>query len=188
MGNRAEKKLRFADAVYASGASAKQIRHWLRLGQVELRASVTDSGWTEFSIVDVIVLGIVRRLVECGLPVDRAGEIARDIVVGTSTVLLKIKKLDPDSIVRTFSSARLIVWHDREWRYRVDYSGTSCALPADAFVVVVLDVAIGEIIRRAYQPDGESGIARALVDLTIRIEDATDAINRRRTMPSAPDQ
>lgn len=75
------KKLRFSDVVYAIGATPKSVRLWLQRGLVEINTlKPEDGGWTEYSFRDIAILALVRALVNFGVDVPSASNIANTIM------------------------------------------------------------------------------------------------------------
>ncbi len=75
------KKLRFSDVVYAIGSTPKAVRLWLQRGLVEIHTPKPEGGgWTEYSFRDIAILALVRALVNFGVDVPTASEIAKTIM------------------------------------------------------------------------------------------------------------
>jgi DNA-binding transcriptional MerR regulator len=72
----AERGLRFSTVAYAIDTTPKSLRKWLQSGKVTLDSD-TGTGWRAFTLYDVAILAIMRRLVDFGVGVEEAGRIAR---------------------------------------------------------------------------------------------------------------
>ena len=70
-------KIRFSDAAYAIESTPKALRNWMQKGQVTLVSSDT-SGWREFSLAEIAILAVIRRLVNFGMKVEEANQLAND--------------------------------------------------------------------------------------------------------------
>jgi hypothetical protein len=84
------KKLRFSDAVHAVESTPKALRKMLQNPHLVLPAPVGD-GWKEFSLLQIAVLAIARRLIEFGYSVQSASRTACftliDPLLGDATTL-----------------------------------------------------------------------------------------------------
>jgi hypothetical protein len=69
------KKLRFSDAVNAVESTPKALRKMLQNPHLVLPVPVSD-GWQEFSLLQIAVLAIARRLIEFGFSVQSASRSA----------------------------------------------------------------------------------------------------------------
>lgn len=81
---------RFADVVRATGTTPKSFRRWL----VTLDYRAGD-GWHDFLAVEVLQFGIMRQMVDWGVSVTRAAELAEEAVV-----LLWVGTDDPERLDR----------------------------------------------------------------------------------------
>lgn len=72
--------LRFGDVVYAIDTTPKALRNWLQRGQVKLASPKPDEGWREFSYVDVAILALTRSIVDFGVQVEDASNLAHTIL------------------------------------------------------------------------------------------------------------
>ena len=78
-----ERKLRFSDVVFAIDTSPKALRNWLQRSQVSLISPTPlEGGWREFSLADVAVLALTRALVDFGINVEDASNLAGYILSG----------------------------------------------------------------------------------------------------------
>lgn len=69
--------LRFSDVVFAIDTTPKSLRKWLQSGKLNLDSD-TQEGWRKFSLKDLAVLAIMRKLVDFGVSVEDAARIAED--------------------------------------------------------------------------------------------------------------
>jgi hypothetical protein len=87
MGQPKLKKLRFSDAANAIESTPKALRKMLQNPGLVLPVPVSD-GWKEFSLVQIAVLAIARRLIEFGFSVESASRNACSVlfesILGTS--------------------------------------------------------------------------------------------------------
>lgn len=72
--------LRFGDVVYAIDTTPKALRNWLQRGQVKLASPKPEEGWREFSYVDVAILALTRSIVDFGVQVEEASNLAHTIL------------------------------------------------------------------------------------------------------------
>ena len=69
--------LRFSDIVFAIDTTPKSLRKWLQNDKLSLDSD-SQSGWRNFSLFDLAILAIMRKLVDFGISVEMAHKIARD--------------------------------------------------------------------------------------------------------------
>ena len=69
--------LRFSDIVFAIDTTPKSLRKWLQNDKLSLDSD-SQSGWRNFSLFDLAILAIMRKLVDFGISVEVAHKIARD--------------------------------------------------------------------------------------------------------------
>lgn len=104
------KKLRFSDVALAIETSPKSLRNWLQRGQVELFTD-RDDGWHEFTYGDVAVLAIVRKLVDFGVGVPMASQIAHEALAMFPEGLRRGIQF-PRFLVVPWEPYSLLVWPD----------------------------------------------------------------------------
>ncbi|HEX6960178.1 MAG TPA: MerR family transcriptional regulator [Ferrovibrio sp.] len=166
-------KLRFSDAVYAIDTSPKALRLWIQRKQVRL-SGTTGEGWAEFSFADIAQLAITRKLVDFGMQVERANEIAAGLLAKIAGPVMRFKNPPPEVIAAAFNGYVLIFWRERgEWRWRVDHPGNDGGAPDEAFAAVDLGVTVLKAIHRAKSGSGdtEEDIVTSLKKLAITIAD-----------------
>ncbi len=119
------KKLRFADVVYAIGSTPKAVRLWLQRGLVEIHTPKPEGGgWTEYSYRDIAILALVRALVNFGVDVSTASDIANSIL-GDRFFDLMNERRDPENmparlLARIWSNKRLHLYRDGDdWKMRL---------------------------------------------------------------------
>lgn len=141
-----ESNLMFSDIIYAIEGTPKAVRHWLQKDQV--RAGVADANGPRrtYSLADAATLAIVRNLVDYGVPVAMAGEIAHEFV--GSSLLLRYRNTPPQALGASLLNHALLVWRDGDvWRHD---AGIVHALEVPS-VPIYLTVSVGEVIDRAIQ-------------------------------------
>ncbi|MCC6718232.1 MAG: hypothetical protein IT555_10135 [Acetobacteraceae bacterium] len=141
-----DRKLRFADAVYAIEATPKSLRNWLARDQVTLPFGHPREGWHEFTFIDIAVLAVVRKLVDFGMPVETASQFANSVLLASLHRLSTFKNAPPMAVVSLFFGQRMRVWRGAEgWHYRVDRQEDgepATAVYLTLNVSMVLDAAI----------------------------------------------
>ncbi len=85
-------KLRFSDVVLAIETTPKSLRKWLQSGKLQLDSD-SQKGWRNFSAYDLAILAVMRKLVDFGINVQEASEIATINIRGIPGVY------DPDLIM-----------------------------------------------------------------------------------------
>lgn len=112
--------LRFSDAVHAVGTTPMTLRKWLQRGQVRLFSEEPEpSGWRAFSPADLAILSVVKKLVDHGLGVEEASEMAHELFA-MNKVVLSYKNPPPDVLAATWSNLVVVVWLDgAQWVFAV---------------------------------------------------------------------
>ncbi|QFT30102.1 hypothetical protein FIV00_06445 [Labrenzia sp. THAF82] len=178
MNDTLKKKLRFSDIVYGAGATPKAVRNWMQRKQIRLTTFETD-GWREFNLLDVLLLALIRRMVDHGVSVEEASDIANVVVVGHG-VAFNDQATAYRNLVR-FSGQNLILWRSiADWKFQVlDLAKTEANDLPPCFVCLSLEEISASAIERAVigsegeRLDDERQIAAALEKLIITIKDAT---------------
>lgn len=179
-----QKKLRFSDVAYAVESTPKALRKMLQNPTLVMPAAETD-GWTNFSLVQVAVLTIARRLIEFGFSVgwsslngcmivleaivEVEGRCSPKFTVGAFLRLLS----DSYAIVHLGSEApRIDIVHSKRWP----------TPHSELQVRPVLIVPIGAVVKRAFDraflgsdediSGSEASLLAGIQKLTIIIEDA----------------
>jgi hypothetical protein len=114
------RKLRFSDAVYAVETTPKALRNWLQRKQVVLDTPTPVGGWLEFSLADIAILALVRRLVDFGLGVAVASTIANKALKFSWTPTRRsATKRDVSAFTLSLSwaGARLIVYRTKDGKW-----------------------------------------------------------------------
>lgn len=141
----ADKKLRFSDAVYALETTPKSLRKWLQNPDFRLISEQPEGEWKNFSFADIGCLAIMRKLVDFGVGVVDANEIASDVIKHKLGPLLKSKNMPPRALEAGFSNMTLAVWRDQDgWRFDLLYPASDA--PDEA---AILFVRLGSVIKRA---------------------------------------
>jgi hypothetical protein len=149
MGNRmtaiADKKLRFSDAVFALETTPKSLRKWLQNPAFRLISEQPEGEWKNFSFADIGCLAIMRKLVDFGVGVVDANEIAADVIKHKLGPLLKSKTMPPRALEAGFANMTLVVWRDREnWGF--DLLNPLQDAPDEE---AILFVYLGSVMKRA---------------------------------------
>ncbi len=84
-------ELRFSDVVLAIETTPKSLRKWLQSGKLQLDSD-SQKGWRNFSAYDLAILATMRKLVDYGVSVQEASEIATMNIRGKPGVY------DPDLV------------------------------------------------------------------------------------------
>lgn len=182
-----DRKLRFSDVVFAIDMSPKALRLWLQRDQVELVSDAPDDGgWRHFCIADVAVLSLTRALVNFGLQVENASNLARHILVGMQGVQwLDLQEPTPDSLSLFWTNrAVLIAWDDDSKVWDLKIWDMWQPFPADfapSCIIVRPETILRRAIRRAITGTDETTLEHeeaaelleALKRLTRTIQDAT---------------
>lgn len=119
------KKLRFADVVYAIGATPKSVRLWLQRGLVEIHTTKPEGGgWTEYSFRDIAILALVRSLVIFGVDVPTASSIANMIMSDhffpQMNHLKNPQNMPAGVLAAMWSNRRLYLFRDGDdWRMKL---------------------------------------------------------------------
>lgn len=174
-----DKKLRFSDVAYAAGTTPKSLRNWLQRKQVRLATFEDSTGWREFNLTDVAILALIRQMVDFGVNVEEASDIANSVVIGYGVSLDPSASRFADAL--NFSADYLILWRENgEWKQRMfTPSKRQIALP-EAHVSIALRPIVGDAMERALlgsQMDDwsneDESVKAALQKLLITIQDAT---------------
>ncbi|MGX1495167.1 hypothetical protein ACSSV1_000188 [Labrenzia sp. MBR-25] len=172
-----DRKLRFSDVAYAINTTPKSLRNWLQRKQVRLTTH-EDSGWREFNLVDVAILAIVRRLVDFGVPVEDASDVANVAVIGYGVTIDREAGRNPAAI--RFAYDDLVIWREAgDWKMKLLNYEKEGFPRRDAMLIVSLGMLAEEASRRAWQGsshdsfEDEDSFLAALEKLTITIKDAT---------------
>lgn len=176
-----DRKLRFSDVVYAIESTPKAVRNWLARGQVELVFNDgRESGWQEFSIADVVVLALVRKLVNFGMKVPEASDLANVAMLALPQGMDR-EAVGPETLLADHLRGKaLLAWQsaEGEWHVKLAYGFTHHP-PASSYAVILLEPVIRRAIERAIAGkdwDGQSNnadLVAALEKLTLTIKDAT---------------
>lgn len=181
-----DRKLRFSDAAYAIEATPKTLRNWLQRDQVKFE-HVGDSeaakagGWREFTIMEIAVLAITRKLVDFGMTVEEASSYADAILGDRASLLISYKHTPPAVLVATFKGLLLVAWRDPPggaWGLSL-VRADDFELPSSACVILSVADVLDRAIFRAYagrsdnREEGEDGLKAGLEKLIITIQDAT---------------
>lgn len=182
-----DRKLRLADVAFAIEATPKTVRNWFERNQVELTfGGGHDGGWREFSIADVAVLAVVRKLVEFGMNVKAASDFANAALMSPDSGILSREDCPPAEIASYYAGQMLFFWLvDGEWKFGRCRQSDSVLPPADTFLVVLLDPLLRRAIERAVVGSANSApsnraaavrdAAASVAKLGLAAEDAADA-------------
>jgi hypothetical protein len=167
-----QKKLRFSDVAYAIESTPKALRKMLQNPELVLPVPVSD-GWTEFSMVQIAVLAIARRLIEFGFSVQSASINSCFIVLESMAVASQsaTKNFTAATFLRLVSDSFAIVYFD-EGHFKIDmkHGPRWPAVPNGLQARPVLVVPIGAVVKRAFDralldSEGDmSGSESSLVD------------------------
>ncbi|MBC7284992.1 MerR family transcriptional regulator [Hoeflea sp.] len=105
-------KIRFSDAAHAIGVKPKVLRNWLQRNQIALFSDHTGAKWTEFTLGDIAVLAVIRRLVEWGIKVDQANKIAFSLIRQRAGMLIIYRNTPKEALIATLRNFRLLLAHD----------------------------------------------------------------------------
>ena len=153
----AVRKIRFAHAVFALDVTPKTLRNWLQREQVTLFEDQPE-GWKTYSHLDIAKLALVRRMVDFGLGVEDANDIAESVLRekwGQDRILRTYKNPPPDVIAATFNVDLLIV-SKIGGEYRPEIRFTT-AVSDDPLPDTYLTIHIAEAIRTAFARLDEFG-------------------------------
>ncbi len=162
------RRFRFSDAVYAIRSTPKSLRKWLQNPDLTLAMNPAKWGWRHFSLFDLLVLGVMRRLVDFGVPVTDANAFAHAALM-TRLAAFEDGDLDADRL-DAFDGTSLIVMRtgeagDREWLIRLAFADQAEPVPSDAH----LHVDVGAIVRTVAIRAGEI-LEAAELDCAERIQ------------------
>ncbi|MEC3863302.1 MerR family transcriptional regulator [Mesobacterium sp. TK19101] len=105
-------KIRFSDAAHAIGVKPKVLRNWLQRNQITLFSDHTGAKWTQFTLGDIAVLAVMRRLVEWGIKVDQANDIAFALIQGKAGMLIQYRHTPKEALIAFLRTFRLLLAHD----------------------------------------------------------------------------
>jgi hypothetical protein len=117
------RKLRFSDVAYAINATPKSLRLWLQRDLVKLHSPRPESGWTEYSFVDVAILALVRQLANWGVDVSTASEIANEIITKLNPLLRSLKNpknMPAGALASMWTNKRVYLFCDGD-NWQTDY-------------------------------------------------------------------
>lgn len=116
------KKLRFSDAVYAINTTPKSLRLWLQRGLVKIDTERGETGWTEYSFLDIAILALVRTFVNFGVDVPTASDLAHAAMNFFPKVMSGWKNMSdaPAGVLSiSWTNSRLHIWRENdEWQLR----------------------------------------------------------------------
>jgi hypothetical protein len=174
MANAKYKKLRFSDVAKAIESTPKALRKMLQNPGLVLPAPVTD-GWTEFSLVQIAVLAVARRLIEFGFPVQFASTNAcsvlfESILANSGVAEDKFEdKFTADTFLRSISDAHAVVYFDDGQPVLVVKHVVQWTVMSDGFEKrPILLIPIGAVVTRAFERlllDGEGDMSGSAVSL-----------------------
>lgn len=104
-----QRNLRLAGAALASGVNAKTVRNWTGDG-IKLASAPPESGQRCYAFLDVAILGLMRRLVDFGLGVSSANDLAYQALC----------KLDPTVGTEAAARSGALVQAWRDHRLQID--------------------------------------------------------------------
>lgn len=137
-----QRKIRFSVAVYAIDVVAHVLRNWLARGQVNLVSERPDGTWRTFAFADIAVLSIMRKLVDFGIGVDRANEIATR-TLAARPFLFAHNNTPPAALAALWRPHVLFVW-----RQGSDYCDAVDCLPEG--ITAHLTILVGPTITQAF--------------------------------------
>jgi hypothetical protein len=104
-----------------------------------------EGEWKNFSFADIGCLAITRKLVDFGVGVVDANEIADHVIKSKLGPLLRSKTMPPRALEAGFTNMTLAVWRDRD-QWRFDMLNPTQDAPDEA---AILFVYLGSVISRA---------------------------------------
>lgn len=152
-----DRKLRFSDAAYAIDAPPKSLRNWLQREQVVLPGE-HDGGWRAFSYLDIAVLALVRPLVEYGLLVREANDIAH-AALNMFPQGFGIAELSPTGLTMLWTNRTLLVWRDGGgWRLHVS-DNWQPAVPSSAYLALHVETIWRTAFDRAAESNSDGAVS-----------------------------
>jgi hypothetical protein len=147
------KKLRFSDAVNAIESTPKALRKMLQNPGLVLPVPVSD-GWKEFSLVQIAVLTIARRLIEFGFSVESASRNACsalfESILGTSAAI--DDDFTAETFLRSICDAYAIAYFDEGQLTVVVKREAQWPAMLHSFQKrPVLVIPIGAVVKRAFE-------------------------------------
>ncbi len=114
-----ETRFRFSDAHYAIQSTPKSLRKWLNDPDMQLVFSRQERGWRAFSYADLCVLAVMRKLVDFGLNISDANQIATLVLHDRARLLLRYKNTPPEALLAVFRGIVLLVstMPPDDWNY-----------------------------------------------------------------------
>ena len=96
-------RLRFSDVVFAIDTTPKSLRKWLQSGKLKLDSD-SQEGWRNFSLYDLAMLAIMRKLVDFGVSVQDAAQIATHVrsvpgIPGATLIMAGDKSMLEDEFI-----------------------------------------------------------------------------------------
>lgn len=106
-----ERKIRIGDVLAALGMKRSTLRNWFDRNDVKLISEQQEEGWAEFTLGDVAILAIMRRLVRWGLDVQRANEVAHSVVLGTAGPLFGYRNTPAEAFISLMTGKTLVLFY-----------------------------------------------------------------------------
>ncbi|WP_096704238.1 hypothetical protein [Magnetospirillum sp. 15-1] len=158
-----ESNLVWSDVIYAIEGTPKAVRHWMQKEQVRVGVADANGPRRTYSLADAATLAIVRNLVDYGVPVAMAGDIAHQFV--GASLLLNYKNTPPEVLCQSLRNRVLLVWRDGDnWQHRTDLAHDMGKTPAPVYLAIDVGSVVGRAIDRALlcsrNPDEVDGIAK----------------------------
>jgi hypothetical protein len=158
-----DRKLRFSDAVYAIGTTPKQLRNWLQRRLVEIDTPRPENGgWSEYSFYDIAILALVKRLVDFGIEVSAASDIANKTMEfhPVRGELTKIKEIPANALAIMWSNQRLWVHRTStsgQWHLHCVQLWMNPKEPDLAFLSIDVEKVLLEAVTRAWESVTDGG-------------------------------
>jgi len=156
------RKLRFSDVVYAIDTTPKSLRLWLQRKQVKIATpEKSDGGWAEYSIHDISILALVRKLVDFGVDVSTASEIANktmsDYFFQLPMHVRNPEKMPAFALPLHWHNTRLWIHRTslRDWALTIAPLWTSPAEPDSAYLSIDVATVLQTAIKRALESADE---------------------------------
>jgi hypothetical protein len=153
-----DRKIRFSTAAFAIDATPKSLRNWLARGQLGFPGSVgNDGGWVSFSLVDISILAVTRKLVDFGVKVEEASRQARAAVLGPlfkggNGLNPRNEDIGEEGINTLFQGLMLICWPDPNyafgWQSHLMRVGEELSPPVNAYLAIAFDDVVATALRR----------------------------------------
>ncbi len=139
-------KIRFSDAAYAIESTPKALRNWIQKGQVTL-VSEDTIGWREFSLAEIAILAVIRRLVNFGMKVEEANQLAND----AARSLFEYEKISAKTFKLAIRPVSMLVWRDPEWKMKLLERDEPLPDGLDTFLVIKLNRVYERIFERVFR-------------------------------------